>query len=178
MLSKRTNRGFSLIELLVTMVIGTILAGSAAIGIVPRLAQQRLQNTADAVQQALQKTQLQAIGGRRSWTFALQPTPGTLRYAFYVTPTGGGTPANANWLSLPQGIGMDTAGTNTFPLVGGNYTVTFNDQGFVGSTGVLQFAVVPADVRQPKASVSINQLIGVVEKQCVYTGTTRSESCI
>ncbi len=176
MMRRRTARGVSFLELLVTIVIAVILTAMAVFVLGPRLQNQRLQSVTDAIELGLQKTQLQAMRQARAWTFALDPANN--RYTMFAGLPAA-LPVNAEWVVLPataQQVQVVAAGS-TFALDNNRYVVTFTDQGFVSALGRLQ--LLNQGNNQLQTQVQINQLIGVVEKRCIYEGNIQGpERCV
>ncbi len=171
MFKRRTRAGLSFLEIMVTVSIAAILAGTAVVSIGPRLRNQRLQEATDYIQQALQQAQQQALRQSAPWSFAFDPANN--RYAIFA---GAPMPAAPDWRPVPVGIQANAAST-TLPVNAGIYSLRFDDQGFATDIGILQLRDGNANGSQLQSQVQVTDVLGTVQMRCLF-GARVERRCV
>lgn len=117
--------GLTLIEMLVVIVIGSILATILALGWLGFQTTNTLNTAQDSVFQAIRQAQAQALSTRQAWQVGFREINNRVEWATYATSS---PPTTADWQPLLSGVRIAPNET-TLGKNGNNYFVEFNYKG-------------------------------------------------
>ncbi|WP_218080335.1 prepilin-type N-terminal cleavage/methylation domain-containing protein [Anthocerotibacter panamensis] len=185
----RRSQGFTLIEMLITVVVVGVLASLTSLALIPTIQRNQLNAATDQLAQALVRAQQQAETRSRSYIFqfdtvstaGIPTTP--VRYRFYDTALTVAQIAAEPWQNLPTGVYFGTAATfganpeaqTLFPVdtLGPQYrSLTFDETGAANVTGRITLSLNrnPGDITSV-ARISIPILLGGIDQDCLVTQT-------
>lgn len=144
--------GLTLVEMLVVIVIGSILATILALGWLGLQTANTLNAAQDGVFQAIRQAQTQALNTRQSWQVGFREIDNRVEWATYATSS---PPTTADWQPLLSGVRIAPNET-TLGKNGNNYFVEFNYKGYAAP---------------PFGRLSLASNWGSRNRRCVFVST-------
>lgn len=124
----RNAKGFTLLELCITVALIAILAAIAVPNYIGWLPKRHLRSSAIDVQAAIQLSKMTAI--RENTSVSLKFDTGSENYQAFIDADADGSPDGAIFRSKEMSPGIDITGTSF-----GSDTITFNSRGLAGAAG-------------------------------------------
>ena len=129
----RNARGFTLMELMVTIAIVAILATIAVPNYIAWLSKRNLRSSAIDVQAAIQQAKMTAI--RENTSVSLKFNPGSENYQAFIDADADGNPDGTIFRSKEMSPGIDLTSTGFV-----SDTLTFNSRGLASAAGTINLS--------------------------------------
>ncbi|NJM71514.1 MAG: prepilin-type N-terminal cleavage/methylation domain-containing protein [Scytonema sp. RU_4_4] len=148
----RSNSGFTLLELLVSIVVITILAAISIPSWLAFVDTQRLKTAQNEVYLAIRQAQSQAIKNKLTWQVSFREQNRIVQWAVHQATV---NPVNAIWNNLDPNVYLDAE--TTFKQLNGVRQIQFDDRGHIR--------------KPPAGRITLSSKSGGKAKRCVYIST-------
>jgi prepilin-type N-terminal cleavage/methylation domain-containing protein len=169
----KKSRGYTLIEILVTVVIIGIFAVITIANLFPWIQKSNINNANNQIYQGISQAQAYSTQRNQYYQFSLQNNNGVLQYAVHLASVDPSVTGNVFWKSLLDKVTIVASPQTNMTSLNSIYQICFTEQGVPSTpsgSGIAHACTIPATFTPPQ-QITLSSSLYSNYQRCVNVST-------